>query len=361
MASAVAAPQQAPRDRRPGEPAPETLQERQLKQAIEANPSNRELYFSLAGLQQARGAMREFEATLAAARRAFPNEIATLTLIARAYLRIGRFDEAMVALQEAAALDPANPASHHLIAVHYWEKAYKDPRLAPAQKLAYVHAGIAAADRALAQDPDYVDSLVYKNILLRMEANLDPVNAASLLVQADALRDRALELQRARGPQRGVAGGVPGGVRGGVPGGVAVGRRSEMEFVPAPGAPPPPPPPPPPPGAMEVAPENPPLPAQVDGMTPLRIGGNIRPPTKIRDVKPAYPPIAQSARVQGVVIIEALINSIGDVVHARVLRGQPLLDQAAIEAVQQWQFTPTVVKGVPTPVIMTVTVNFVLE
>jgi protein TonB len=71
--------------------------------------------------------------------------------------------------------------------------------------------------------------------------------------------------------------------------------------------------------------------------------------------------MAQAARVQGVVIIEALINSIGDVVHARVLRGQPLLDQAAIEAVQQWQFTPTVVKGVPTPVIMTVTVNFVLE
>ncbi len=359
IATAAPAPLQTPtRDRRPGEAAPETIQERQLKQAIEATPTNRELYFSLAALQQARGAGREFEATLRSARQAFPNDIATLTMIARAYLRIGRFDDSIVALQEVAALDPANPASQHLIAVHYWEKAFKDAALTPAQKLAYIHSGIAATDKALAQDPDYVDSLIYKNILLRMEANLDPVNAASLLVQADALRERATELQRTRAPQRGVPGGVQGGVPGGVQGGVATGRRGEMVFVPAPGAPPPPPPPPP---GVEASRFYPPPPTQIDGMTPMRIGGDIRPPRKIKDVHPIYPPIAQSARVQGVIIIEAIINATGDVVHARVLRGQPLLDQAALEAVEQWQFQPTLVKGVPTPIIMTVTVNFVLE
>ena len=84
-------------------------------------------------------------------------------------------------------------------------------------------------------------------------------------------------------------------------------------------------------------------------------------PTKTKDVKPVYPPIAQSARVQGVVIIEATIGADGRVKDAKVLRSIPLLDQAALDAVKQWQFTPTLLNGVPVPVIMTVTVNFTLQ
>ena len=94
---------------------------------------------------------------------------------------------------------------------------------------------------------------------------------------------------------------------------------------------------------------------------PVRVGGNIKTPTKTRDVKPVYPPIAQSARVQGVVIIEATIGPDGRVKDAKVLRSIPLLDQAALDAVKQWQFTPTLLNGVPVPVIMTVTVNFTLQ
>ncbi len=94
---------------------------------------------------------------------------------------------------------------------------------------------------------------------------------------------------------------------------------------------------------------------------PVRVGGNIRPPTKVKDVRPVYPSIAQSARVQGVVIIEATIGPDGKVKDARVLRSIPLLDQAALEAVRQWEFTPTLLNGVPVPVIMTVTVNFTLQ
>jgi TonB family protein len=110
-----------------------------------------------------------------------------------------------------------------------------------------------------------------------------------------------------------------------------------------------PPPPPPPPHQFS------PL---VDGVAPLRVGGQIKPPIKTHDVKPAYPPLALSSGVQGVVIIEATIDSGGNVVHTRVLRGQPLLDQAATDAVQQWRFEPTMLNGAPVPVIMTVTVNF---
>jgi protein TonB len=93
----------------------------------------------------------------------------------------------------------------------------------------------------------------------------------------------------------------------------------------------------------------------------VRVGGNIKAPTKTRDVRPTYPPIAQSARVQGVVIIEATIGANGRVTEAKVLRSIPLLDQAALDAVKQWQFSPTLLNGVPVPVIMTVTVNFTLQ
>ena len=103
-----------------------------------------------------------------------------------------------------------------------------------------------------------------------------------------------------------------------------------------------PPPPPPPPA-------------------PVRVGGNIKQPQKVRDVKPTYPGIAQSARVQGVVIIEATIGPDGKVKDAKVLRSIALLDQAALDAVRQWEFTPTLLNGVPVPVIMTVTGNFTLQ
>jgi TonB family protein len=93
---------------------------------------------------------------------------------------------------------------------------------------------------------------------------------------------------------------------------------------------------------------------------PVRVGGDVREPKKIRDVKPYYPPEAQAAGVQGIVIMEAVIDRDGYVRDARVLRSVPILDQAATDAVRQWQFTPTLLNGVPVEVIMTVTVNFTL-
>jgi protein TonB len=107
--------------------------------------------------------------------------------------------------------------------------------------------------------------------------------------------------------------------------------------------------PPPPPGAPGAS------------AAPVRVGGNIKAPTKIQHVSPVYPQEAQDARVTGVVIIEATINPEGSVETANVLRSIPMLDQAALEAVKQWRFTPTLLNGVPVPVIMTVTVNFTLQ
>ena len=100
---------------------------------------------------------------------------------------------------------------------------------------------------------------------------------------------------------------------------------------------------------------------RMEELKPLRIGGAIKAPVKIKDAKPVYPPIARESHVPGVVIIEAIIDDTGHVVDARILRSIPLLDQAALEAVQQWEFQPTLLNGAPQPIVMTVTVNFSLQ
>jgi protein TonB len=125
-------------------------------------------------------------------------------------------------------------------------------------------------------------------------------------------------------------GGVPGGVPGGQPGGVVMG-------IPAP------PPPPPPPSA------------------PVRVGGAVKEPQKMKDVPPKYPVIAQQAKVQGTVILEATIAKDGSVKDVRVLKAIALLTEAAVDAVKQWRYTPTLLNGQPVEVLMTVTVNFNLQ
>jgi protein TonB len=110
-----------------------------------------------------------------------------------------------------------------------------------------------------------------------------------------------------------------------------------------------------------LEPPPPPIVQQPPPPAPVRVGYGVRAPQKLREVNPVYPPIAQTARVQGIVIIEATIGADGHVTNARILRSVPLLDQAAIDAVKQWEFTPTLLNGVPVPVVMTVTVNFTLK
>ena len=94
---------------------------------------------------------------------------------------------------------------------------------------------------------------------------------------------------------------------------------------------------------------------------PVRVGGDIKEPKKTKDVAPVYPEEAKANKVQGVVIIEALIGTDGKVKSAKALRPVALLDKAALEAVQQWEYTPTLLNGEPVEVIMTVTVNFTLR
>jgi protein TonB len=131
-----------------------------------------------------------------------------------------------------------------------------------------------------------------------------------------------------------------------VPGGDPFGGPFVPIGVISAGDPLPPPPSPPPPAAP---------------VKPFRVGGEIRPPQRIHHVAPRYPAIAQASRVEGVVILEAVIEEDGSVRDVRVLKSKQLLEEAAIEAVRQWRFTPTMLNGQPVPVVMTVTVSFTLN
>lgn len=133
----------------------------------------------------------------------------------------------------------------------------------------------------------------------------------------------------------GVEGGVPGGVPGGVVGGVVGGMIGGLVSS----APPPPPPPTP--------------------RSPVRVGGQVTAPALVHRVEPTYPDIARKAQMGGVVILEAVVDTEGWVESVKVLRSRnPLLDQAAIDALKQWRYRPLVLNGIPTPFVLTVTFSF---
>jgi len=126
--------------------------------------------------------------------------------------------------------------------------------------------------------------------------------------------------------------GVEGGVEGGVPGGVVGGIISP--------APPPPPPPPAP-------------------VVPVRVGGQISTPALVHRVEPVYPKIAAEAHVTGMVILEAIVGTDGCVESVKVLRSRHvLLDNAAMDALKQWRYTPLILNGTPAPFVLTVTFTF---
>jgi TonB family protein len=151
------------------------------------------------------------------------------------------------------------------------------------------------------------------------------------------------------GVRGGVSGGVGGGVIGGVGGGVVGGARGGVvggvrgRVV----------------GGVAGSARPGELPKQVGG--PLHVGGNIKPPRKVHSVAPVYPDDAKAAHVAGVVIVEVTIAKDGSVSNARILRSVPMLDQAALDAVTQWVFEPTLLNGAPIEVVMTATVNFTMQ
>jgi periplasmic protein TonB len=143
-------------------------------------------------------------------------------------------------------------------------------------------------------------------------------------IEPQVVNDEAFD----EGEEGGVEGGIPGGVVGGVVGGL-------------PDAPPPPPAPAP--------------------RAPVRVGGQIQAPALLHRVEPIYPPFAVNAHLQGVVILEALVDEDGTVAAVKVLRSpSPLLDNAALTAVRQWRYSPLLLNGIRTRFVLTVVLSFYL-
>ena len=133
--------------------------------------------------------------------------------------------------------------------------------------------------------------------------------------------------------------GVPGGVEGGIPGGVVggvVGGLPELT-----------PPPPPPPPARRA---------------PVRTGGQVKTPALLHRVEPLFPPLAVQAHLEGIVILEAIVDETGAVSEVKVLRSaHPLLDREAIIAVRQWKYSPLLLNGIRERFMLTVTLAFKFE
>jgi TonB family protein len=329
LTTAVALPQQkSPRDPRLGQARPATEEETQLQRKIAASPADARAMLELARLQENRGAIAEAEATLLKLGRTDSSKTVASHALAALYNRSGHFDRAIETLEQAAARDPAKPGGHHLVATYYFEKS-KDLSLPASDAKEYIEQGVAAENRALEADPDFFEALVYKNLLLREQAAREP-NAKrqqALIREADRLRTRAAQVHRNTPATPSSAG----------------------AFTTS--SPPPPPPPPPVPGAGEIQ--------WVYAETSYTAAGNTKALTRIKDVRPVHAPMLRRLGVQGTVVVEASVDHRGRVTDARVVESVPLLDQAVIDAVKQWQFDAATVNAPGNPILLTVTARFV--
>lgn len=172
-----------------------------VQKMIEMDPSDPTAYFKLSQIYEDAGRYDDAEQALLKAKEARPDDPAVYNAIAAYYNRQGEFEKTMEAFQKAAELDPNNPQGYHLIGSYYQEKAAKDFRISPAQKKEYNLKGIEAENKALELNPNYVDAMVYKNILLRQLANVetDRAKQQEYIKEADELRNKAMELQKSGG------------------------------------------------------------------------------------------------------------------------------------------------------------------
>ena len=176
-----------------------------LRAMIDTDPENPDNYYRLARLYEDSGLYTEAEDVLLQVTTSRPDDPAAYLQLAGFYNRNEQFDQTIEALRRRAELEPDNPEAYYTISTYYWEKAFRDFTLDDDQEMEYVMLGLAETDKALELNADYVDALTYKNILLRMQANLtgNVSERDDLIAEADELRDRAEELQAQR---TGVAG-----------------------------------------------------------------------------------------------------------------------------------------------------------
>jgi tetratricopeptide (TPR) repeat protein len=178
-----------------------------VQRMIDIDPTEPSNYYVLAKMYEDAGMYDRTEATLLKAKEMKPKDPGVYMQLARFYNDLGEFEKTMTAYYDREAIEPTNPEAHYTIAVFFWDKVNKDFRLKEPEKRDFLGKGMVAVDKALSLKPDYMEALVYKNLILRSQALLekDAAKQQALLKEADALRDRAEVLRKKK------AAGQPGG------------------------------------------------------------------------------------------------------------------------------------------------------
>lgn len=267
-----------------------------------------------------------------------PRNIVAMSSLASLYLNQKKWDDALEWYGKLTAVDPNHADAYYSIGFIAWSKWYPayaaaraklgmkpqdpgpipDPSVRQDLKANYgpaLEAGMQALDRALQINPQYDDAMAYMNLFIRERADLrdTPEEYQQDIVTADQWVQKALATKRTK------AGGL---------------SRSSSA--------PPPPPPPPPPGSP--APQR------------IQLDPQVQERKLIHKVDPVYPPLASQARISGTVRLTVIIGKDGRVANITVVSGHPLLIPAAIEAVKQWVYQPTLLNGNPVEVMAPVDV-----
>jgi Flp pilus assembly protein TadD len=181
-------------------------QEPLVQEMIKLSPTEPTNYFALAKIYEDNGDYETAEQSFIKAKEVRPTEPTVYTQLAGFYNRQGNFEKTIAALEERAQREPSNPEAHHLIATYYWDKVYRDFRLADGEKRKFIEAGVQAEDKAIGLKGDYFEAITYKNLLLRLQANVEkvPARQQELLREADRLKNQAEELRKKQ--QAGAAG-----------------------------------------------------------------------------------------------------------------------------------------------------------
>jgi tetratricopeptide (TPR) repeat protein len=175
------------------------------QEIITLDPNEPANYLALAKLYEDAGRYDDAEAQYEKAKSVKPNDPSVLAALAGYYNRQGDFPKTIAALEQAAELEPNNPEGWHRVAVFYWDKTRGDFRLSKAVQREYIMKGLAMEDKALGLNPDYMEALTYKNILLRLQANIetDPAKQKQLIDEADKLRKRVIDAQARKATGKG--------------------------------------------------------------------------------------------------------------------------------------------------------------
>lgn len=175
--------------------------EHYFNRLIEMNPDTPELYYGLADVYE-RFHDPELNPLFDKAIEAYkvpvemnPDDPIGYRQVANLFNKYGQFDETMEWLEQARDVNPENPEGYYLIATYYWDKVYRDPDLSQGDRREFIDLGLAQLDLALERNDEYVDALVYKNLLLRELAKVDPRNESALIAEADEYRSRAITIR----------------------------------------------------------------------------------------------------------------------------------------------------------------------